>query len=241
MDAFGFVHGAEDISTSGRKFAWGSSRAGGRAENVRVSTSSLRLRREPFVGMSTRMSNCSRSAVALMFSVALVGCGDNGGGGKGSATLPVRSARLDPRSLEVPSATAKASVAAPPPAVSSAPAALSKDGCPETEPDKRACSAAQFEKAWQAAKDPSTHPSRASYRITGKVTKVETSDPSKGETGDTRVYMKGDKEDVGFIFKAKSKDIDAVSKLKPDAEATFVCRFGGLEEIGIVTLDDCTL
>lgn len=190
------------------------------------------------------MSNRSiRSAAALVsLALSLVACGDAGDGGKGSASAPVRSARLSPESLKTASATAKPSAATPPPAASSAgPAELAKTNCPETEKGKRACTAAEFQKAWQAAKDPSTHPSSASYKISGKITKVETTDPSKGETGDTRVYLKGDTKDVGFIFKAKSKDIDAVSKLAVGADATFVCRFGGLEEIGVVTLDDCTL
>lgn len=190
------------------------------------------------------MATCSIRSAAVLVSLALslAACGDAGDGGKGSASAPVRSAGLTPNSLKTASAAAKPSATTPPPAASSAgPTELAKTNCPETEKDKRACTAAEFQKAWQAAKDPSTHPSSASYKISGKVTKVETSDATKGQTGDTRVYLKGDTKDVGFIFKAKSKDIDAASKLAVGADATFVCRFGGLEEMSVVTLDDCTM
>lgn len=182
-------------------------------------------------------------AAALVLVSTLAGCGGESGtspSASGSASSKVRGG-LTPNSMKTANVPKSGESAAPTATTLVAPPELSKGGCPETEKGKRACTAAEFQKAWQAAKEPSTHPSNATYKISGKVKKVETTDKSKGETGDTRVYFAGDSKDVGFLFLAGSKDLEAASKLAVGADATFNCKFGGLEEIGVVTLTDCTL
>ncbi|MFO0616932.1 MAG: hypothetical protein U0414_30335 [Polyangiaceae bacterium] len=201
------------------------------------------------------MSSRLRAALATVLSGSVVvACSDPGN------STPTPEATSQPKLLgnlrlrHRASASPSASVSAPPssasPAASSAPAAssssgpatgLAKEGCPETEKGKRACTAEEFEKAWKASPSASTFPSDAKYKVTGKITKLEPRDKAKGQTGDLRVYMKADPKDVGFLFPATSKDLDAVRKLKVGADATFTCSFGGLEELGAVTLSDCSL
>jgi len=181
--------------------------------------------------------------VAILSTLAACGSGDKTDSSSSapaprSAKLMTESAR--PTSTVKPAATSAAAKPAEPPAASSTAAASDRE-CPETEKGKRACTAPEFQKAWQKEKSPTTFPSSAKYTVSGKVTKVEITDKSKGETGDVRVYLKGDTKDVAFKFEADNKDLAAASKLKVGADAKFTCSFGGLEEIGTVTLEKCAL
>ncbi len=183
--------------------------------------------------------------VAILSTLAACGSGDKTDSSSSapaprSAKLMTESAR--PTSTAKPAATSAAAKPAEPPAASTTAAAAASDReCPETEKGKRACTAPEFQKAWQKEKSPTTFPSSAKYTVSGKVTKVEITDKSKGETGDVRVYLKGDTKDVAFKFEADNKDLAAASKLKVGADAKFTCSFGGLEEIGTVTLEKCAL
>lgn len=181
--------------------------------------------------------------IAILSTLAACGSGDNSSSSS-SAAAP-RSAKLMTESAS-PTSSAKPAVTSAakppePPAPSASVAAASGRECPETEKGKRACTAPEFQKAWQKEKSPTTFPSSAKYTVSGKVTKVEITDKSKGETGDVRVYLKGDTKDVAFKFEADNKDLAAASKLKVGADVKLTCSFGGLEEIGTVTLEKCAL
>lgn len=183
-------------------------------------------------------NNRHMSTVALVLAFASVACGGESSSTSASASAKPRGG-IHPDSLKTAPVTAKptqAAVATPATAT-----ALSTEGCPETEKGKRACSAAVFQKTWKASMSETVFPSSAKYKVTGKVVRVEITDKSKGETGDVRVYMAGDSKEVGFLFLAASKDLEAASKLAVGSEATLNCGFGGLEEIGVVTLDNCAL
>lgn len=199
------------------------------------------------------MSSRLRAAFATLLSGSVVlACSDPGNSTPtpdATSKSPLKgNLRLRHRLSASPSASVSAPPSSAPPGVSAAASSssgpatgLAKEGCPETEKGKRACTAEDFEKAWKASPSASTFPSDAKYKVTGKITKLEPRDKAKGQTGDLRVYMKADPKDVGFLFPAASKDLDAVRKLKVGADATFTCSFGGLEELGAVTLSDCSL
>jgi hypothetical protein len=120
--------------------------------------------------------------------------------------------------------------------------AASSGPCPERS-GARTCSAKAFQKGWSttAVADRFGAFPPGKYRVDGAVTKLEPSDKSKGQTGDLRVYLKGESGDVGLVFRVASPDFPRASKLEVGATVAVVCDFYGLEEIGVVTFDDCGL
>jgi len=178
--------------------------------------------------MNPRQSHRIVTILGAALALALSACGDSSSTTGGSASAaPAKSATAKPSATVKPSATASSSEGNP---------------CKD-EAGTRVCTAAVFQKAWKAtptADRAKTFPP-ASYKISGKVKKVDPNDSANGKSGKVAIYVEGDSGEVLLRFDSKSKELADAKKVKEGDSVTFTCKFAGLEETGIVTMDDCAL
>jgi hypothetical protein len=184
--------------------------------------------------MNPRQSPPFATILGAALAIAISACGDSSSTTGGSASAAaVKSASAKPSATIKPSATASATSSA---------AASEGNPCKE-ESGTRVCTAGVFQKAWKAtpvADRAKTFPP-ATYKISGKVKKIDPNDSANGKSGKVAIYVEGDSGEVLLRFDSKSKDLADAKKAKEGDSVTYTCKFAGLEETGIVTMDDCSL
>jgi hypothetical protein len=181
------------------------------------------------------------SGLVLTASI-LAACGQGSSAGSSSAEPSSKATSAPAKTASAkPSAAPTSQPSAAPTTAPSASGAGADPGPCKKEGAVRVCDVIAFQKAWSSTPGAARYDAfpPGDYKLSGKVKKVDPDVKYGGKNGYVEVRLDAGTADVVLRFDPKSPDLADAKKLKAGDATTITCAFGGLEEVGVVTLETC--
>ncbi len=179
----------------------------------------------------------------LLGTILLAACGQTSSKSSESAPEEEKSSKRHKHGAKSAEAAEKPS-SAPTSAATVAPTASAAGGSAnpcKKEGTIRVCDVVAFQKGWSATPAADRYDAfpPGDYKLTGKVKKIDPNATYGGKPGFVDIRMEAGSTEVDFTVDPKSPDLGDAKKLKVGDTATLICPFGGLELVGILTLENC--